>query len=109
MLSELRFVVFEATGGAAGIHHVNEVHPDVIFLDVRMPEVDGFEVLDKLKDSPSTAAIPVVIYTASVLTEAERARLGAASSIVPKESSSRQAAVENIRRSLQVAGLGVGS
>ena len=41
-----------------------EPHPDIILLDVMMPEMDGYQVCEKLKQDPSTAEIPVIFVTA---------------------------------------------
>ena len=49
--------------------------PDLIVLDLMMPDVNGFEVVDALGADPATAAIPVVIVTAAHITAAERAQL----------------------------------
>jgi CheY-like chemotaxis protein len=49
--------------------------PDIILLDLMMPEVDGFEVLSRLKADPATAAIPVLVHTAKEITDEDRKRL----------------------------------
>lgn len=49
--------------------------PDLIILDLMMPEIDGFAVLDALKANPATAPIPVIVVTAKVLTPEEKLRL----------------------------------
>jgi two-component system, response regulator len=57
----LEFIFGE--GGYAA-HHVENV-PKLILLDLKLPKVDGFEVLKRLKDDPRTRSIPVVILTSS--------------------------------------------
>ena len=49
--------------------------PDVIILDLMMPKMDGFEVLDELRRRPDWQGIPVVIITAKDLTDEDRNRL----------------------------------
>jgi len=49
--------------------------PDAIILDLMMPEIDGFEVLDKLRGTEQTASIPVLILTAKDLSKADLSRL----------------------------------
>lgn len=49
--------------------------PDLIILDLMMPETDGFAVLDSLKQNSQTADIPVIVVTAKELTEEEKNRL----------------------------------
>jgi class 3 adenylate cyclase/AmiR/NasT family two-component response regulator len=59
-----------ATSGAKALEHAGAADkPDLILLDVTMPDMDGYEVCGRLKDDPETAAIPVVFLTAR--TEAE--------------------------------------
>ena len=53
-----------ATNGREALTSVAEARPDVVLLDVLMPEVDGYEVCRRLKGDPETAFIPVVILTA---------------------------------------------
>ena len=59
-----------ATSGAKALEHAGAADkPDLILLDVTMPEMDGYEVCARLKADPETASIPVVFLTAR--TEAE--------------------------------------
>ena len=69
------FEIFEATNGAEAIELVIKEHPDLVILDLMMPEVDGFAVLDILRSKPETANIPVIVATAKELTVDEKARL----------------------------------
>lgn len=57
------FSVETAFDGAEGIKKVSEFLPDLILLDIRMPDLDGFQVLQKLKEKTETADIPVVMFT----------------------------------------------
>ncbi len=57
------YAVLTASDGAEGIERATDERPDVILLDILMPNVNGFEVLKKLKESPETKNIPVVVYT----------------------------------------------
>ncbi|MBV8560564.1 MAG: response regulator [Acidimicrobiia bacterium] len=58
------FQVFDASSGPAGLAAAARHHPDVIFLDLMMPEMDGWDVLRHLKEDDATAQIPVVMLTA---------------------------------------------
>lgn len=60
------FRVFSAGSGAEGIGMVARRHPDLIILDLRMPEMDGFAVLNELRSNPETAKIPVMVVTGEV-------------------------------------------
>jgi PAS domain S-box-containing protein len=67
--------VLRAYGGREAIEMAQRELPDLIVLDLIMPEVNGFEVVDALNENPATASIPIVVVTASEITEADRARL----------------------------------
>jgi DNA-binding response OmpR family regulator len=58
------YAVVTAANGAEALQQVHRDPPDLILLDVMMPQVDGFEVCRLLKDSPATRLIPVVMMTA---------------------------------------------
>ena len=58
-----------ATGGAQALKITKKIQPDLILLDVMMPEVDGFAVCKSLKDSPETKDIPVIFITARTETK----------------------------------------
>ncbi len=78
----LRAAGFEATtaeSGAAGLERARERRPDAIVLDVRMPELDGFELHARLKREPVLAEAPVVFVSANVQdSERQRALAGGA-------------------------------
>ena len=69
--------VLRALGGREGIALARRFRPDLIALDLEMPEVNGFDVVEALKGDPATAQIPVVVVTAKDLTQADRDRLNA--------------------------------
>jgi CheY-like chemotaxis protein len=58
------YEVLEASDGVEALEVARSQRPDLIFLDVMMPRMDGWEVLGHLKEDPSTASIPVVLLTA---------------------------------------------
>ena len=63
-LSGEYFDVITAQSGAEGIEKAERLSPDIILLDVMMPGMDGFETCQRLKNSPLTSHIPVVMVTA---------------------------------------------
>jgi two-component system sensor histidine kinase/response regulator len=65
MLREVGYLVMPATSGAAALHRVQKRLPDLILLDLMMPEMDGLEVCRRFKADPSTQSIPVIFLTAS--------------------------------------------
>jgi threonine synthase len=69
------FEIFEATNGREALELIARERPDLVILDLMMPEVDGFAVLDSLRSKPETANIPVIVATAKELTIDEKSRL----------------------------------
>jgi len=65
------YEVIEAADGEAGLNVVREQRPDLVLLDVMMPGVDGWQVLDELKADQRLAGIPVILLTARVQREDE--------------------------------------
>lgn len=97
-LADTKYSVLEAAGGQEGLRRAGEEQPGLIFLDLMMPDLDGFEALTLLKADPRTEKIPVIILTSKVLTETERRDLNArALAVLSKQSTSREAAVAHIR------------
>ncbi len=74
-LRERSYLVLRALGGREGIELARRYRPDLIALDLEMPEVNGFDVVEALRATPATAHIPVMIVTAKDLTVADRGRL----------------------------------
>jgi signal transduction histidine kinase len=99
-----RYRVEEADTGAEGLR-LAQSGPDAIFLDVVMPDLTGFEVLERLKADATTQKIPIVVYTALVLGTSDRTRLAAASSILRKSTASRVADRAAIEDALVRAGI----
>jgi len=69
------FRVDEAENGKKGLDKISKNPPDVILLDLMMPEMDGFEFLNKLRANPEWASMPVIVVSAKDLTQDEFYRL----------------------------------
>ena len=69
------FQVSEAHSGREALALVEAEHPDVVLLDLMLPDMDGFEVLDRIRATPELASVHIVVITAKDLTAAERRRL----------------------------------
>src|SRR6266849_6265467 len=63
-LSSEYFTVITASSGEEALHAARSEHPDIVLLDVMMPEMDGFEVCRRLKADARTADMPVIMVTA---------------------------------------------
>ena len=66
------YEVIEAGNGREALELAVHEQPDLILLDVWMPVMDGFEVLQKLRETPATKSVPVILLTALEAREGER-------------------------------------
>ena len=67
VLESAGFRTLEASGGIEGLSFAVEHRPDLVLMDIRMPDMRGTEVLQKLREDERTAAIPVVALTSSTM------------------------------------------
>jgi GAF domain-containing protein/DNA-binding response OmpR family regulator len=93
--------VYSAHNGAEGIAQVARRRPDLVILDLRMPEMDGFQVIRELRSNPETATIPVLVVTADTLDPSERDQLSNLE-VIYKQDISAQARrfIESVRMRL---------
>jgi DNA-binding response OmpR family regulator len=79
LLARAGHAVTCANSGAEGLNLLQRLDPDLLILDWMMPEVDGAEVLRRLRADPTKSSVPVMVYTASddPHVEREALRLGA--------------------------------
>jgi signal transduction histidine kinase/DNA-binding response OmpR family regulator len=97
----LASVVLRAYGGQEAIDAARREIPNLIVLDLMMPEVSGFDVVRALHDDPATAAIPILIVTAKHITGEDRARLnGYVMAIMEKADFDRDRFVGEVRRAM---------
>src|SRR5262245_45186571 len=73
VLARRGYRVAVAESGPEALRQVAARAPDLVLLDIVMPGMDGYEVCRRLRDSPATQALPVVMMTASVEQEKVRA------------------------------------
>ncbi|HEX2866769.1 MAG TPA: ATP-binding protein [Ignavibacteriales bacterium] len=98
MLPPGRFEVVEAENGMSGFEKAVRLKPDIIFLDLIMPDTTGFEVLDRLKAESATRDIPVIINTSKDMDESEIARLNrSAASVLGKKDISKARVASQVR------------
>jgi adenylate cyclase len=84
VLSPRGYRVHPAGSGPEALRLVGELHPDLVLLDIVMPEMDGYEVCRRLREDPATAFLPVVMITASGDQEKVRAIEAGADDFVAK-------------------------
>ena len=74
-----------ADGGRSGIDKARADHPDAIVLDLMMPEVNGYDVLEVLRDDPFVEDVPIIVLTAVTLSrERERCLSEGAAAVITK-------------------------
>ena len=94
------YTVYTAISGIRMFKLLERIRPDLILLDIEMPEMDGYEVLERLKSNSDTADIPVIFLTAHGVEENEQQSLppGAAGYITKPFSS--QLLLNSIERTI---------
>jgi CheY-like chemotaxis protein len=98
-LEPQQWIVKEAANGREALACLREELPDLILLDLMMPEMDGFELVAALQKESGWRDIPVIVITAMDLTAADRARLNSGiESVLVKNSFASNELVERIRR-----------
>ena len=103
-LRNLPIAIAEEASGMKGLGKASESRPDLIFLDLTMPDMTGFEVLEELKRRPETMTIPVVIVTSRSLSGHERERLsGQCAALIGKGRLNEAVAEDAVRRILRDA------
>ena len=101
-LKDMPVAIREECGGAAGVGAASRNPPDIIFLDLTMPDMTGYEVVDELKARPETKDIPIVIVTSRTLSHTERQRLSErCAGIINKTSLNESSGADMIRRTLE--------
>jgi CheY-like chemotaxis protein len=98
-LEDQQWVVQEATNGREALARLQEEVPDVILLDLMMPEMDGFAVVAALQKEAGWRNIPVIVITARDLSATDRERLNSGvQSVLVKEMFRPAELVKRIRR-----------
>jgi len=93
--------VEEATNGIQALELLKVIQPKLILLDLMMPQMDGFQVIDRLKETPEWRSIPIVVLTAKDLDAYDRQRLqGFVESIYRKGNYDRQQFMTEVHRLL---------
>jgi PAS domain S-box-containing protein len=100
-LLSLASTVLRAYGGREGIDAAKREKPDLIVLDLMMPEISGFDVVSVLQENPDTAAIPILVVTAKTITPEDRHKLnGYVMAIMEKSTFDRDHFIAEVRRAM---------
>jgi CheY-like chemotaxis protein len=99
LVTNLGCLAVEAENGRVALERVAENPPKLVLLDLMMPEMDGFQFIEKIRENESWRSIPVVVVTAMELTEEDQNRLngGIRQMILKKASSSPEELLRNVR------------
>ncbi len=101
-LKDRGYEVLAASNGPEGLDIAAAEHPDVILLDVMMPEMNGIEVCRKLKEAPQTSMIPVILVTAMGLDDNVVAGLDAGADDYVSKPFRREVLAARIRAALRI-------
>lgn len=95
LLTSAGFEVLEAEDGLAGVTAARQHKPDVILMDIQLPEIDGYEAARRIKAIPELAKIPIIAVTSYALSgDEERTRQAGCDGYVAKPFSPRQLLAE---------------
>jgi signal transduction histidine kinase/CheY-like chemotaxis protein/HAMP domain-containing protein len=98
-LEPLQWLVSEAENGRVAIDQLKEIEPDVILLDLMMPEMDGFQFVAALQEHQAWSRIPVIVITARDLSAEDRRRLNSGVELILlKESFNPSDLVDRVRQ-----------
>ncbi|HKS23879.1 MAG TPA: response regulator [Thermoanaerobaculia bacterium] len=102
-LSKQGYQLEKAYSGKEGLERAEALKPDVIILDLMMPEMSGFQVAQALRAREATARIPILAFTAKDVTAEEREQLRACSAIVAKGSAAGKRLIHAIDKAIQLS------
>ncbi len=93
-----RWIVMEAENGRFGLEQMAACQPDLIVLDLMMPEMNGFQFITALRQNPEWRSLPIIVVTAMDLTPADHLHLnGYVEQILQKATCSRDQLLQEIR------------
>jgi len=98
--------VLRATSGEEGVELVRRERPSVVLLDLLMPGVDGFEVVERLRADPDLTDVPIVVLTSMDMTPAQRARLNGQITFLARKGTFREAELAGLVGRLSAAPAG---
>ena len=103
LLPRGRFALKETATAIEGLAELGQAKPDVLILDLNMPGMNGYEMLEKLRADARVGDLPAVVLTSAVLDERDRQRLAGVSSILSKSELSAATLIGSIEQALRPA------
>ena len=100
MLNDSAYEVVEAGSGIDGLRLTHDLLPDVILLDLRLTDMTGIELRERLKNQPKTAHVPTILVTSRALSPDERERWGITEQVLSKATLTRETLRAAIRQAL---------
>jgi GAF domain-containing protein/DNA-binding response OmpR family regulator/anti-sigma regulatory factor (Ser/Thr protein kinase) len=101
LLDETAYLVEAAEDGVAALEVISQERPDIILLDLMMPRLDGFGVIEQLKQDPRHRRIPIVVLTAKTPSNEETASLQRhVSQVMHKQGLDSEMLIEELQRAL---------
>jgi threonine synthase len=101
-----QYILHEATDGREGLEMIRRERPDIVLMDLMMPDLDGFGMLEIMKEDEALKDIPVIVVSAKELTPNERKRLaGHVQALLQKGSFSDQDLLGDIHAAIESQGL----
>jgi len=102
LLERSKFTIYTAKNGVEAIKLLHRTVPRLVFLDLLMPEMDGFEVVEKMYEDEKLKEVPVVVLTAKEVTEDERTKLNSKiKNVVRKEGLTREIILREVNKFIQ--------
>jgi PAS domain S-box-containing protein len=103
LAAEKNINLIHASNGLEAVTIIKQAVPDLLILDLLMPEMNGFEVVAHLRESPSTASMPIVVVSSKEITSEERQWLGNQNvlQIIAKSAFNSDSFLNEVRRALQ--------
>jgi len=103
MLGRLGFEMFEASCGCEGLACAQAIAPDLVLMDIVMPDIDGLEVIRRMRRMPALEAIPIVAVSASASSDVEHDTIAAGANAFLAKPVNLQALLQRTSALLEVA------
>ncbi|WP_052128267.1 response regulator [Neosynechococcus sphagnicola] len=104
LLEREGWTVVETEQGAGALEQIAIAQPDVLLLDLMLPDLDGFEVIAQIRSHPTWKSLPIVVLTAQELTATERLKLsGSVEQIIQKHSQNLEQTLKELQQLVATA------